>query len=200
MTIDLNPDYGRWDIFGVHDHAGNDLSIPFDLDIEARSLLHTWHFSPHPDILPQSARPYSGQSGWILPVQETVQMLPAGLPSLIDISKLTEADYTRVHHVARERLGLVGSVRTRVDVHEYLAEDPNIRADLTDAQRDVATEVILHRYQEFQDEPGHGAEADTEVFARVGDEVVGFLDLADPRRPEPSTTGLHRPPSVSRTD
>ncbi|OFT94848.1 hypothetical protein [Brevibacterium sp. HMSC24B04] len=66
--------------------------------------------------------------------------------SIIDINTLSEDDYTRVHHAAREKLGLVGIVRTREDVRNYLVENADLRDDVTEAADflEISHEHSLH--------------------------------------------------------
>lgn len=182
FSIAQSPDSpARWENVSLYDQDSEELPLTDELQTELNRMLHSGTFAPHPDMMPETVSTPLDQASWIISVHALQLDSGVSSRSIIDINDLTEDDYTRVHHAARDKLGLVGIVRTREDVRDYLVENADLRDDVTEAQLDVATEVVLSRYQSIQEQPNGGFEADSAVFADVVTQAVDFLDISEDR-------------------
>ncbi|MFF5021303.1 hypothetical protein [Micrococcus luteus] len=198
FSIAQSPDSpARWEIVSLYDQDSEELPLTVEPETELNRLLHSRTFAPHPGMMAEAASTPLDQASWIVSVHALQLDAGASSRSIIDINALTEDDYTRVHHAAREKLGLVGIVRTREDVRDYLVDNADLRDDVTESQLDVATEVVLSRYQSIQGQPDGGFDADSTVFAGVVTELVDFLEISEDRSPSgppvyPPRRGLSR--------
>ncbi|MEX3510678.1 hypothetical protein VVR84_14150 [Kocuria carniphila] len=186
FSIAQSPDLpSRWEIVSLYDQDAEELPLTDELQTELNQLLRSGALAPRHDVMPDAASSPLDPESWIVSLH-SLQLDPAiSSRSIIDINALTEDDYTRVHHAAREQLGLVGIVRTREDVREYLVEHADLRDDVTETQLEIATEVILSRYQNIQEQPHGGFEADSAVFADVVTEAADFLEISEDRSVSP---------------
>lgn len=175
----------RWEIVSLYDQDSEELPLTDEMETELNRLLHSRTFALHPDMMAEVASTPLDQASWIVSVHALQLDSGVSSRSIIDINALTEDDYTRVHLAAREKLGLVGIVRTREDVRDYLVENADLRDDVTEAQLDVATEVVLSRYQSIQEQPDGGFDVDSAVFADVVTETADFLDISEDRSVSP---------------
>lgn len=185
-----------WELDSIIDHDGAAIDIDDLLVTEINEALSE-HLSPDNHlVLPPWAQPTGDRGEWRLPVLPDTGDTATATKQVIDLTTLTEDDFTLAYRAAQKQLDLVGIVRTRGDFDAQIRDDNRIRRDLTENQIGIAVEVAIHRYRQVIEETPRIADIEAETFHQVIGEVARFLDLIpdeDPYDGSGHVTPTYRP-------
>ena len=139
-------------------------------------------------------------SGWNVDIPVMWRSSAQLSPSIIDTRILTEDDFSLAFNAAQDRLEMVATVRTRGDFADHFTYGLDLREGIPDTVMQLAIEDAFERYREAVESPGGTAEADSELFFTITDEVANFFHLHDDSTDSPTPTAEARGTQPHRRD